>query len=170
MTPAASSTTAAGADPAAKELAVMQPDITLQLGDESVVVREYSFWDGLDVVYSDGRAFLDDVVAGLAAGNADAWEQVRGLVGRHRGYLVRAIARAVDRDPEWVQGLAARNADALFSIWWAVNGHFFLHEATVVIRGRLVAKESAGPKSSPPSPAPDSAPPTASGTDTPGAS
>ena len=40
VTPAASSTTAAGADPAAKELAVMQPDITLQLGDESVVVRE----------------------------------------------------------------------------------------------------------------------------------
>lgn len=148
----------------------MQPDITLQLGDESVVVREYSFWDGLDVVYAEGRAFLDDVVASLEDESADAWEQVRALVGRHRAYLVGAIARSTDRDPDWVQGLPARHADALFSTWWAVNGHFFLHEATVVIRGRRAAKASAGPKSSPRSPAPGSAQPTASGTDTPSAS
>ncbi|MEN1942654.1 DUF6631 family protein [Luteimonas sp. MJ293] len=170
VTPAASPAPAAEPDPAAGELAVMQPDITLQLGDESVVVREYSFWDGMEVVYADGRAFLDDVVASLEDGKADAWEQVRALVGRHQGYLLRAIAKAVGRDPDWVKGLGARNADALFSTWWAVNGHFFLHEATVVIRGRLAVRASAGPKSSPSSPAQDSAPPTASATDTPSAS
>lgn len=170
VTPAASQPPAAAPDAAAGELAVMQPDIALQLDGEQVVVREYSFWDGMEVVYADGRAFLDDVVASLEAGNADAWEQVRALVGRHQGYLLHAIAKAVERDPDWVKGLGARHADALFSTWWAVNGHFFLHEATVVIRGRLAVKASAGPKSSPPSPAQDSATPPASGTDTPSAS
>lgn len=170
VNPTASSTPAAGPDPAAKELAVMQPDIPLQLGDEHVVVREYSFWDGLDVVYAEGRAFLEDVVGSLQDESADAWEQVRALVGRHRGYLVNAIAKATGREPDWVEGLPARHADTLFSTWWAVNGHFFLHEATVVIRGRLAPKASAGPKSSRRSPAPDSAHPIASGTDTPSAS
>lgn len=160
----------AAADAAVDELQVMRPDIPLQLGDERLVVREYSFWDAMEVVYADGRAFLDDVVAQLEAGTADAWEQVRSLVGRHRGYLVGAIAKAVDRDSDWVQGLAPRDADALFSTWWAVNGHFFLHEATVVIRGRLATMELAGPKPSPSSPPPDSAPPTASDIDTPSAS
>lgn len=166
VTPAASSS-AAERDSAAEELAIMNPDITLTLGEESVVVSEYSFWDAMDVVYGEGRRFLDDVVAMLEAGNGDAWEQVRSLIGRHRSYLLRAIARSVGRGQGWVEGLSSHDADALFSTWWAVNARFFLREATVVITGRLAAKRSAGPKSSPLSPAPDSAAPTASATDTP---
>ena len=173
VTPADQQGAAAGVDPAAaaaaNELAVMRPDVSLTLSDQPVTVREYSFWDAMDIVYGQ-RGFLDDVARLLEDGAGDAWERVRAIFGRHRDYLRRAIALSTGQPLAWIDGLAPRELDALLSTWWAVNGHFFLHEATVVIRGRRAAKASAGPKSSPPSQPQGSDAPIASGTDTRGAS
>lgn len=153
---------------AADELRELHPALTLPLGGESITVKEYDFWTAMEVIYGD-TAFLDAAVEVLANGNRDPWEAVRSLFGRHAAYLKQAAAVAVGRDVAWVESLRPADTDTLMSSWWAVNGHFFLHEAVVVIRGRTAKSRLAGPISSSPSPAPDSATSTASA-DTPSGS
>ncbi len=129
---------------------MLHPSVPLVLAGRKVTVREYTFWESMDIIYSE-REFLDAVVALLLDNRGDAWEAVRALMGRHRVYLKRAAALATDTDVEWIDQLAARDTDTLMSTWWAVNGHFFLHEATVVIRGRATKARLVGPSSSSPS-------------------
>ncbi|KRG65803.1 hypothetical protein ABB27_14630 [Stenotrophomonas terrae] len=150
--PAAAAKPSAGPAPA-EGTPVLNPDITLPLGGEQVTVREYSFFEAMGVVYTD-RSFLDDCVALLSAAAQDPWEAVRSLVGRHRGFIVGAIAAACDRPESWVLGLEPLEQDRLFSTWWAVDGHFFVQEAAVVLRSRRVASPSTGKPSSANSPLP----------------
>lgn len=160
---------AAGPDPAADALAVMQPDIKLTIAGREITVREYDFFESMEVVYGE-PAFIEDAYAVLTSTDRDPWEAMRPLFGRHRGYCKRAAAQAAGVDVEWIEGLKnPRDVDTLMSTWWAVNGHFFVHEVAVMVRGRRGRKASAGTTSSPASPPTDSAPPTASA-DTPGAS
>ncbi|WP_282271796.1 DUF6631 family protein, partial [Stenotrophomonas sp. PS02298] len=135
---------------------ILNPDITLPINGERVTVREYSFFEAMDVVYAD-RGFLDDCVVILAAPGQDPWEAVRALVGKHRTFLVGAIATSCERTPAWVMELPPKEQDRLFSTWWAVNGHFFLQEAALVLRSRnAAASRSTGTLSSATSPAPAS--------------
>lgn len=149
------------AQEAADELQVLHPELTVPVGGEQVVVREYDFWTSMDIIYSR-RAFLDDAIALLSESKLDPWEAVRGLFGRHAAYLKSAAAVATGRDVPWVESLTPRETDTLMSAWWAVNGHFFLHEAVVVMRGRAVKSRLTGPTSSSHSATPDSATSTAS--------
>jgi hypothetical protein len=145
----------------ADDLQVLRPDIAIEIAGESITVREYTFWESMDIVYRD-RGFLDDVVALLNDSDRDPWEAVRSLFGRHAAYLKVAAAASVNRDVAWIEQLGARDTDILMSSWWAVNGHFFIHEATVVIKGRMTRARSAGSMSSPGSPLQASATPIAS--------
>lgn len=144
------------AQKAADELRELHPALTLSLGGESITVKEYDFWTAMEVIYAD-TAFLNAAVEVLANGNRDPWEAVRSLFGRHAVYLKNAAAVSVGRDVAWVESLRPADTDTLMSSWWAVNGHFFLHEAVVVIRGRTAKSRLAGPTSSSLSPTPDSA-------------
>jgi len=128
----------------ADDLAVLNPDITLPLAGGEVTVREYGFWKAQEIIYQD-RAFLDDCIHQLSSTAVDPWEGVRSLAGRHSAYLRLAIAVACERPVTWVESLSPRETDQVFSTWWAVNGHFFLHEATVVLRGRLARMVSRSP-------------------------
>lgn len=160
-TPVKGSTSAA--KEAADELQVMRPDVPLTLAGRELVVREYTFWESMDVVYAE-PAFLDAVIDLLTGSDRDPWEAIRSLFGRFQSFLKSAAATSAGVEAEWIDTLRPRDVDVLMSTWWAVNGHFFLHEAAVKLRGRRTKAElSAGPTSSPASPAPDSATPTASG-------
>lgn len=137
---------------AADELRELHPSLNLSLGGEPITVKEYDFWTAMEVIYAD-TAFLDAAVEVLANGKRDPWEAVRSLFGRHAAYLKQAASVSVGRDVAWVESLGPADTDTLMSSWWAVNGHFFLHEAVVVIRGRTAKSRLAGPTSSSPSPA-----------------
>ncbi|NLC60144.1 MAG: hypothetical protein GX761_02530 [Gammaproteobacteria bacterium] len=163
MNPTASSNTAAGDDPAAKELAVMRPELKLTIAGREIVMREYDFFESMEIVYED-PGFLEGCLQAFTANDArDPWEAMRPLFGKHRAFCKRAAALAAGVEVEWIEGLAnPRDVDTLMSAWFSVNGHFFVHEVAVMLRGRRAKAASAGPKSSPASPPTDSAPPTAS--------
>ena len=161
--PAASSTTAAGPDPAAEELAIMRPELRLTIAGREIVMREYDFFESMEIVYEDPD-FLEGCLQAFTADDGrDPWESMRPLFGKHRAFCKRAAALAAGVEVEWIASLAnPRDVDTLMSAWWSVNGSFFVHEVAVKLRGRRARAASAGPKSSPASPPTDSATPTAS--------
>lgn len=141
----------------------MRPELKLTISGRSIIMREYDFFESMEIVYED-PAFLEGCLQAFTAEDGrDPWESMRPLFGKHRAFCKRAAALAAGVEVEWIETLAnPRDVDTLMSAWWSVNGSFFVHEVAVMLRGRRARTESAGPKSSPVSPPTDSATPTAS--------
>jgi hypothetical protein len=143
----------------AGELAVLAPDRTLELGGRSVTIREYGFFEGLDVA-DRASALLDDLVAATEDGNL-RYAQVRRLFGRHRAVVPAIAAQAADVEVAWLEALAPGEQELFMATWFATNSAFFVREVLAEMREAqlLAAGASAGSSASPGSPLPDSAPP-----------
>lgn len=153
---------AAESDSAAAQLAAIKPDITVTVAGREVTVREYGFFEGLEVV-----ARADGFIAALVDVCRDGdfrYEAIRPLFGKHADAVIAIAAQSAGVEPEWVRGLGRDDAETLLSVWFSVNAGFFVHEAVVTLRQDAVraALASAGSTSSPASPTPASATSTAS--------
>ena len=79
---------------AADDLAVLHPDRTLPIGGREVTIREYGFFEGLDVA-DRASHFIADLVAASEDGTL-RYTQVRRLFGRHRSVVPSIAAQAGD--------------------------------------------------------------------------
>lgn len=158
---------AAEPDSAAAELAELSPDIRLTLAGRDVTVREYGFFEGLDVAHR-AAAFIADMHDQCRDGEL-RYDRIRRLFGKHAGVVVVIAAEAAGVEPEWVRGLGKDDAETFMSTWFAVNAGFFVHEVVVEMREErqreqllAAAKAPAGTSSSPSSPQQASGPSTTS--------
>lgn len=142
---------------AADDLAILHPDRTLVIGGRTVVLREYGFFEGLDVA-DRATAFIADLIAASDDG-ALRYAQVRRLFGRHRAVIPTIAAQAGDVEVAWLESLAADDLELYLATWFAVNAAFFVREVLAELREAqlLAAGASAGAISSPDSPPPDTA-------------
>ena len=116
---------------AADDLSVLKPEVTLTIGGREVTVREYGFFEGLEVAHRCAP-FIADMLQMCADGTL-RYAAIRRLFGPHRDAVVYAAAVAADVEPEWIHGLAPADADHFLSAWFTVNSGFFLREAAVEI-------------------------------------
>lgn len=146
--------TPAAEDPSAADgLAALNPDVTLTLAGRAITMREYGFFEGLDVAHR-AAGFIADMHA-MCAGGALRYSLIRRLFGVHQDVVVAIAAQAADVEPEWLRGLGAADAEVFMSSWFAVNSSFFVHEVVVEMREeRHRASTSTGSTSSPVSPPP----------------
>ena len=142
---------------AADDLAILHPDRTLVLGGRTIVLREYGFFEGLDVA-DRASAFIADLIAASDDG-ALRYAQVRRLFGRHRAVIPAIAALAGDVDAAWLETLAPDELELYLATWFAVNAAFFVREVLAELREAqlLAAGASAGAISSPDSPPPATA-------------
>jgi len=142
---------------AADDLAILHPDRTLVLGGRTIVLREYGFFEGLDVA-DRASAFIADLIAASDDG-ALRYAQVRRLFGRHRAVIPAIAAQAGDVDAAWLETLAPDELELYLETWFAVNAAFFVREVLAELREAqlLAAGASAGAISSPDSPPPATA-------------
>ena len=147
---------------AADDLAILHPDRTLVLGGRTIVLREYGFFEGLDVA-DRAAGFIADLIAASDDG-ALRYAQVRRLFGRHRAVIPAIAAQAGDVDAAWLETLAPDELELYLATWFAVNAAFFVREVLAELREtqlreaqRLAAGASAGAISSPDSPPPATA-------------
>ena len=142
---------------AADDLAILHPDRTLVLGGRTIVLREYGFFEGLDVA-DRASAFIADLIAASDDG-ALRYAQVRRLFGRHRAVIPAIAAQAGDVDAAWLETLAPDELELYLATWFAVNAAFFVREVLAELREAqlLAAGASAGAISSPDSPPPATA-------------
>lgn len=148
---------AAGSD----DLAVMYPDTTLTLAGRSVVVREYRFDESCDVLAAAVPLIAD--IADLAEGESLTWGRVKRRLYAQRRLVLPLAALAGDVECAWLEALPAALGEQYLQAWWAVNGHFFVAEAAVLMVERQEQRKTfAGRTSSSSSPLPASAHPNAS--------
>ena len=141
----------------AEELTVLHPDRTFVIGGRSVTIREYGFFEGLDVA-DRASAFIADLIDASEDGTL-RYAQVRRLFGRHRAVIPSIAAQAGDVEVAWLEALASDELELYLATWFAVNAVFFVREVLAEIREAhvLAAGASAGTHSSSGSPLPDSA-------------
>ena len=145
---------------AADDLAILHPDRTLVLGGRTIVLREYGFFEGLDVA-DRAAGFIADLIAASDDG-ALRYAHVRRLFGRHRAVIPAIAAQAGDVEAAWLEALPPDELELYLATWFAVNAAFFVREVLAELREtqlreaqRLAAGASAGAISSPDSPPPD---------------
>ena len=117
---------------AADDLAVLHPDRTLPIGGREVTIREYGFFEGLDVA-DRASHFIADLVAASTDGTL-RYTQVRRLFGRHRSVVPSIAAQAADVEVAWLEALAPDDLELYLATWFAVNAAFFVREALAELR------------------------------------
>lgn len=140
---------------AVDDLAVLKPEVTLTVAGRKVTVREYGFWEGLEVAHR-GAAFIADMLAMCADGTL-RYAAVRRLFGVHQEIVQEIAAQAADVEREWVAGLKGAEAERFLSTWFTVNASFFVREAAVEVeetqyRAAMARKRAASQSSSSVSP------------------
>lgn len=147
---------------AAEQLAQLHPDRSLTLGGRAITIREYGFFEGLDVADRAG-AFIDDLIVMSEDGRL-RYAQVRRLFGRHRAVIPLVAAQAADVEVAWLLGLPEDEQELYMATWFAVNAGFFVREVLAELRERHLllqaaelANASTGSTASHDSPPPDSA-------------
>ncbi|MCD9097042.1 DUF6631 family protein [Luteimonas fraxinea] len=165
---------AAGTAPAAEAdaLAVLHPDTALVLGGREITVREYEFFEGLEVAHRASQLIAD--MHQLCRDGVLRYDRIRRLFGKHRDVVLAIAAQAADVEQDWVAGLPDNEKDVFLNVWFGVNADFFVREVVVEIReerqrSAVQGERSTGATSSSASPMPASA--TSTGSDaTPSAS
>ncbi|GAB3755186.1 DUF6631 family protein [Lysobacter olei] len=142
---------------AASDLSALQPDVAITIAGRKLTIREYAFFEGLEVA-DRAAAFITDMHAQCADGSL-TYARVRRLFGKHQTAVVAIAAQAADVELEWLQGLSPSDAELFMSTWFAVNSGFFVHELVVEmqVQRRSAQPSSTGLASSPASPPPGSA-------------
>lgn len=144
-----------------ESLAELQPNITTTIAGHEVTIREYGFFEGLEVAHHAAPLIAD--MRDLLEKNDFRYGSVRRLFGVHRAIVIPMVAKSADVDPEWVASLGADDAEILMSAWFGVNAGFFGREAVVDARDKLAVAAasqiaSSGTAFSPASPPTGSAP------------
>lgn len=136
------------ADKAAEEAQSLDPTAELQVGGETLVVREYGFFQKARVLHR-GRAFLADVEA--LVGNADVqdvFDEIRPLLGVHEDFVRYAVAESIGKPRAFVDALDDAALEPLVYLWFGVAGRFFFGEISLRARGRLLKAQLDGSTSS----------------------
>lgn len=146
------------ADPAAGEdLVALHPHVPLMLAGRAITIREYGFWEGLEVA-GRATAFIADLVESCTSGTL-RFAQVRRLFGKHKDVIVEIAAQSADVEPDWILSLDGQDAELFLTTWFTVNTRFFMREVVEEVReAQLLARtRRTGSGSLPDSPAPASA-------------
>ncbi|MBT2748580.1 MULTISPECIES: DUF6631 family protein [unclassified Lysobacter] len=134
-------------EPQTDELAILQPNRTLPLGDRNVTVRELGFFESLRL-HESVAALVGGLVGLTDDGNIDL-DRLHRVCALHPDATVELLSQASDQSVEWVHSLNAAQGDLLLMTFWAVNADFFLQRVLAALETRRAVLATTGPASSP---------------------
>jgi len=164
---AAASAAASAAAADAATLEVLHPERAIEIAGRTVVVREYTYVEGM-YLQAGAAVFLDDLYLAFARdGAAPMIDEVNAVLGKHIFVVQWLIAHAItplsDEKPDafyaavkdnarWVGQLDDVEGDLLSVAWWGVNRGFFTRRLQRRARSVQAASDasSASPRSTPP--------------------
>ena len=118
----------------AEELAIVEPDVDLTVRDPdtgeaaALTVREFRFREGLAA--QQIAAPLIAALTALAAAEAEGAAmpepvEIDAILGENAELWLQLIARACDREADWLGRLGDEDARAVSGAMWTANGQFF---------------------------------------------
>lgn len=138
-------------EPETTEEAILFPNADLDIGGETVTVREFGFMESMKL-----EPIAYPLIQALADIGADwasvSHREVMQVIADHDLAYAKLIAASVDRPLDWVQGLSDKEGMALSTAFWRVNNGFFVRRLLTLMLPQLArqaAKESAGAASLP---------------------
>ncbi len=144
---------------AADDMSVLQPDRRITVAGRDLVMREYGFFDSLELL-----PLLEPILQDLEEQVKDGapwpgFDSVPSFLGNHAKVLVHLIAQAASVDLEWMRGLTADQGYELVWWWWIVNGPFCKRCATKRLVTAHVMAEQARRQAAGQTPSATSSPP-----------
>lgn len=150
---------ASAPDKGADDVAILDPDVTVQIDGQDITFREYGFLEGLRL-----RPVMEPIITDIAERCWDtdhlSLETVGDVLARHaEGAVAQLMATSAGKEPDWVRGLNDEDGNRALDAWWAANSDFFVRRvgdalADLAIRkgkARIAGTASDGPTSGPPS-------------------
>ncbi|WP_074919334.1 DUF6631 family protein [Ectopseudomonas toyotomiensis] len=139
----------------ANDLEVLHPNRSATIAEREVVVREYGFVEGMQML-----AMLEPLLVDLQDMMANTkpldFHSSSTLFAKHMEIITYAIAVSADVEVEWLGQLNQEDGYHLLMLWWGVNGPFYIRtvrDRVIVERAaaQSAAKAGAGQTSTPPS-------------------
>lgn len=112
------------ADKAAGDLSVLKPDRNTTVAGRPIVMREYGFFDSLELLPLLEPILVDLEDQAKAGAPWPDFNSVPSFLGNHANVLVHLIAKSASVEMEWMRGLTAEQGYELVWWWWIVNGPF----------------------------------------------
>lgn len=109
---------------AAGDMAVLQPDRRIPIAGREIVMREYGFFESLELLPLLEPILVDLEDQAKAGAPWPGFESVPPFLGNHSQVLVHLIAKAASIDLEWMRSLTSDQGYELVWWWWIVNGPF----------------------------------------------
>ena len=143
----------------AEDLSVINPDRTIIIAGRDVVMREYGFFESLELLPLLEPILVDLEEQAKAGAPWPGIEAVPSFLGNHFSVLVHMIAKAASVDMEWMRGLGADDGYELVWWWWIVNGPFCKRCAEKRLLTAQAIAEQAGKRDAGQTPSTTSSPP-----------
>lgn len=135
----------------ATEEEILFPNADLEIGGETVTVREFGFVESMKlepIAYPIIQALADIGEEWDTVGHTE----VMRVIADHDEAYARLIAASVNRPLEWVQRLSDKDGMTLSTAFWKVNNGFFVRRLLTLMLPKLVQRakrEQAGAASLP---------------------
>lgn len=120
-----------------ESLSALKPDVVVSVGGLEVTVREYGFFEGLDVAHRASALIAD--YGEMIGGGEFRYGAARRLFGKHRTVVIPLVAQSAGVEPAFVEALGTDDAEVLLSAWFQVTAGFFAREAVVDARDAWAA-------------------------------
>ncbi len=126
-----------------RDLEILHPERELEINGETVTVREFGFVEGARLG-ALAKPVIDELADLMNDPEGDIDLGALGeIMARHSDAMVQLMARAVDREPAWVESLSDADGQRLLLTFWQVNSDFFMRRLVM----QAVSRQSLMPDS-----------------------
>jgi len=130
----------------AEEAEIIDPDIDIEIGGETVTVREIGFLEGLRLA-ATARPLLDDLAEQYEGDAEVGLDRLSETFGRHPEILLDLLTASCGLPRERIEQLGDRDGQLLLMTFWRVNSAFFVQR---LLARRLAAEMPDPDYSAPP--------------------
>lgn len=118
---------------AAEELAILSPEIGINVGGRDLTIRRYGFFEELRIA-QESEDFIEDLHALALSKRGLRFDRIRRLFGVHEDVIVSISAKAADVEPDFVRSLNEIDKRAFLDAWFGMHSSFFMREVMEEIR------------------------------------
>ncbi len=110
----------------ANEAEILFPEMSVVINDEPVVVKEFSFIQGMKV-NAMAKPFIKGLSVFFSDGEDVDFSAMSVVFDSHVSTLIELMAISTGKPVEWFETLSDTDGQSLLMAFWSVNRNFFIN-------------------------------------------